>query len=106
MDQKKISKGKKGLCILTAAKKKTFSAEPKFLEYKDFRVCDEADNGIQLWYLPFSEDVELPRLASWRATEKSAYMKLRDCPSGQSFLFKVTVTFEKYKPLPLVEKLL
>jgi len=27
-------------------------------------------------------------MASWQTTEKSAYMKLRDCPSGQSFLAK------------------
>ncbi len=48
-------KGKKGLCILSSAKKKPFLADPKFLKYKGFRVCDEADNGIQLWYLPFEE---------------------------------------------------
>lgn len=50
------SKRKKGLCILSAAKKKPFLADPKFLKYKGFSVCDEADNGIQLWYLPFAED--------------------------------------------------
>ena len=55
-------KGKKGLCILCAAKKKPFLADPKFLKHKGFSVCDEADNGIQLWYLPFSEDAEKPRL--------------------------------------------
>ncbi len=50
-DSKK--KGKKGLCILCAAKKIPFLADPKFLKYKGFIVCDEADNGIQLWYMPF-----------------------------------------------------
>ena len=54
-------KGKKGLCILCAAKKKPFLADPKFLKYKGFSVCDEADNGIQLWYLPFSADAEPPK---------------------------------------------
>ena len=53
-------KGKKGLCILCAAKKKPFLADPKFLKYKGFAVCDESDNGIQLWYLPFSDNVEKP----------------------------------------------
>ena len=53
-------KGKKGLCILCAAKKKPFLAEPKFLKYKGFTVCDEADNGIQLWYLPFVNKDEVP----------------------------------------------
>ena len=53
-------KGKRGLCILAAAKKKPFLADPKFLKYKGFSVCDEADNGIQLWYLPFSSDEAIP----------------------------------------------
>ncbi len=55
------AKGKKGLCILAAAKKKPFLADPKYLKYKGFSVCDEADNGIQLWYLPFSPDAEAPK---------------------------------------------
>lgn len=55
------NKGKKGLCILSSAKKKTFLADPKFLKYKGFSVCDEADNGIQLWYLPFTNDTKIPR---------------------------------------------
>ena len=54
-------KGKKGLCILSSEKKKPFLADPKFLKYKGFSVCDEADNGIQLWYLPFSSDAKSPK---------------------------------------------
>ena len=54
------SKGKKGLCILSSGKKKPFLADPKFLQYKGFKVCDEADNGIQLWHLPFAADAPLP----------------------------------------------
>ena len=57
------SKGKKGLCILSSAKKKPFLADPKFLKYKGFAVCDEADNGIQLWALPFDKDADLPKFA-------------------------------------------
>ena len=55
------AKGRKGLCILCAAKKKPFLADPKFLKYKGFAACDESDNGIQLWYLPFAPDSEPPR---------------------------------------------
>ena len=54
-------KGRKGLCILCAAKKKPFLADPKFLKYKGFTVADEADNCIQLWYLPFEEKTDKPR---------------------------------------------
>lgn len=38
---------KYGLCILSAAKKKPFLSDPKFLKYKGFSVCDEADNSIR-----------------------------------------------------------
>ena len=54
-------KGKKGLCILSSAKKKPFLADPKYLKYKGFSVADEADNGIQLWYLPLADSAEKPR---------------------------------------------
>ena len=55
-------KGKVGLCILAAAKKKPFLADPQFLTYKGFTVSDEAENGIQLWYLPFKTDANKPKL--------------------------------------------
>lgn len=55
------AKGKKGLCILSSAKKKPFLADPKYLKYKGFEVADEASNGIQLWYLPFEKGAEKPR---------------------------------------------
>ena len=54
------AQGKKGLCILSTAKKIPFLADPKYLKHKGFSVCDEAENGIQLWYLPFSANEEKP----------------------------------------------
>ncbi|MBP5236907.1 MAG: YoaP domain-containing protein [Clostridia bacterium] len=53
-------KGRKGLCILSSPKKKPFLADPGYLKHKGFTVCDEADNGIDLWYLPFSPDATRP----------------------------------------------
>ena len=53
--------GKKGLCILSSAKKRGFLADPKFLKYKGFSVADESDCGIQLWYLPFGQDETVPQ---------------------------------------------
>ena len=55
------SKGRKGLCILSSEKKKPFLADPKYLKYKGFSVCDEADNGIQLWYFPFCANEKAPK---------------------------------------------
>ena len=57
-------KGRTGLCILSSAKKKPFLVDPKYLDYKGFAVCDEADNGIQLWYMPFDKKAEKPRFRS------------------------------------------
>ena len=54
------AKGRKGLCILGAAKKRPFLADPKYLRHKGFAVCDEADNGIQLWCLSFDDDAARP----------------------------------------------
>ena len=55
------AQGKKGLCILSSAKKKGFLADSKYLRYKGFRVADESDVGIQLHYLPFQTGEEPPR---------------------------------------------
>ena len=52
-----------GICILSNKKKTSYLADPKFLAYKGFRVCDEASNGIQLWYLNFRDSV-LPQFKS------------------------------------------
>ena len=54
--------GKQGLCILSSEKKKPFLADPKYLRHKDFAVADAADNGVQLWYLPFSPEARPPRI--------------------------------------------
>ena len=54
------AKARKGLCVLSSAKKKPFLSDPKFLAYKGFRVADEADNGIELWYYPFAEGEKKP----------------------------------------------
>lgn len=53
--------GKQGLCILSSEKKKPFLADPKYLRHKGFAVADEADNGVQLWFLPFSPEARPPR---------------------------------------------
>lgn len=55
------AQGRKGLCILSSAKKKGFLADPKYLTYKGFQAADESDCGIQLWYLPFDNDAEPPK---------------------------------------------
>lgn len=90
-------KGKRGLCILSSAKKRAFLADPKFLEYKGFSVSDESDNGIQLWFLPFEKDAEQPRFkecAKHPLTEEKGYVLYytNQCPFPAKYV-------------PLIEKI-
>ena len=85
------SKGKKGLCILSSAKKKPFLSDPKFLIHKGFSVCDESDNGIQLWYLPFNEDALKPQFkqcARHPHIEESGYVLYytSQCPFNAKYV--------------------
>ena len=84
-------KGKKGLCILSSKKKKPFLSDPGFLKYKGFEVCDEADNGIQLWALPFSSDADRPRFkpcARHPHIEESGYVLYytAQCPFNAKYV--------------------
>lgn len=88
-------KGKKGLCILLSAKKKPFLADPKYLKYKGFSVCDEADNGIGVWYLPFAENTVLPRFkecAKHPHTDETGYVLYytSQCPFNAKYVPIIT----------------
>ena len=90
-------KGKKGLCILAAAKKMPFLADPKYLKYKGFSVADEADNGILLWYLPFEKDVKAPRFkpcAKHPKTNEAGYVLYytHQCPFNAKYVPVVEAT--------------
>ena len=93
-------KGKKGLCILAAAKKKPFLADPKYLKYKGFMVCDEADNGIQLWYLPFAANADKPcfkECAKYPHTEEKGYVLYytSQCPFNAKYVPVLEKTAEE-----------
>ena len=84
-------KGKAGLCILAAAKKKPFLADPKYLAHKGFIVSDEADNGIQLWVLPFEKEGVLPQFrdcAKHPHIEKKGYVLYytSQCPFNAKYV--------------------
>lgn len=90
------NKGKKGLCILSSAKKKPFLADPHYLKHKGFQVCDEADNGIQLWYLPFEKNVSKPQ---FKECAKKPYIKKQ----GYVLYYTSQCPFNA-KYVPIVEK--
>lgn len=54
-------KRKKGLVILSANKKKSFLADPKYLIHKGFKVADTAEPYYELFYLSFDESAERPK---------------------------------------------
>lgn len=94
------AKGRKGLCTLSAAKKKPFLADPKYLAYKGFKVADEADNGIQLWYLPFSDEAKVPSFkacAKHPHIEKSGYVLYytSQCPFNAKYVPILEATAEQ-----------
>ena len=83
--------GRKGLCILSSAKKKPFLADPKYLKHKCFEVCDEADNGIQLWFLPFENGAAKPQFkpcAKHPHVEESGYVLFytSQCPFNAKYV--------------------
>ena len=57
------AKGKRGLCILSAARKLPFLADPKYLLHKGFSVCDRSACGVELWALPFDKAAPPPRFS-------------------------------------------
>ena len=83
--------GKKGLCILSSAKKKPFLADPKYLKYKGFSVADEADNGVQLWCLPFDGSADKPTFkecAKHPRTDEQGYVLYytNQCPFNAKYV--------------------
>ncbi len=96
------AKGKKGLCILSSAKKKPFLADPKYLRHKGFFVCDEADNGIQLWALPFEQGAETPKFkpcAKHPHVEEKGYVLYytSQCPFNAKYVPLVEQTAKEHK---------
>lgn len=53
--------GKKGLCALSADKKRPFLSDPAFYQKKGFTVADKAPPYYRLYALPFEEGQPLPR---------------------------------------------
>ena len=93
-------KGRKGLTILSSAKKKPFLADPKYLKYKGFSVCDESDNGIQLWVLPFEKDTNLPKFkdcAKHPQIEEQGYVLYytHQCPFNAKYVPVLIETAER-----------
>ena len=88
---------KLGLCILSSAKKRGFLADPKFLSHKGFEAADEADNGIQLWYLPFKKDAQKPAF-------KDCARKVRIKDKGIVVYYSHQCPFTA-KYVPVIEKI-
>ena len=94
-------KGRRGLCILSSAKKKPFLADPKYLAHKGFSVCDEADNGVQLWALPFTKDAAPPKFkecARHPHTDEAGFVLFytHQCPFNAKYVPVVEQTAKEH----------
>jgi hypothetical protein len=94
-------KGKVGLCILSSKKKLPFLADSKYLIYKGFIVSDESDNGIQLWYLPFSDSAVKPTFkdcAKYPHIDENGYVLYytNQCPFNGKYVPIVEATARKH----------
>ena len=68
--------GKKGLAVLSSAKKLPYLSDPKYLKYKGFQVADTAAPSFELMYLPFEENASKPQFlphAKTPAIEEKGY---------------------------------
>ena len=82
---------------LSSARKRPFLADPKYLKYKEFSVCDEGAGGIQLWYLPFDACAEKPRFrdrAKRGQIEEKGYVLYytHQCPFNAKYVPLVEAT--------------
>jgi Acetyltransferase (GNAT) family. len=53
-------RGRKGLAVLSSAKKRPFLSDPGFLRHKGFLAADESECGINLMYLPLFDNAAKP----------------------------------------------
>ena len=96
------AQGRKGVCILCAeGRKREFLADPKFLSYKGFQVADTSDCGINLMYLPITDNVSLPRFKDCarhpRVEESGFVLYYTDqCPFTYYWVPKVLEIAEEY----------
>ena len=101
-------KGRKGLCILCAAKKKGFLADPKYLKHKGFQVADDSDTGIQLWYFPFEAGADIPQFkdcAKHPQVEESGFVIYYSdqCPFTYYWVPRLVKVAEEYNvPLKVI----
>ena len=93
---------KNDICILCAeGRKREFLADPKFLSYKGFQVADTSDCGINLMYLPITDNVSLPRFKDCarhpRVEESGFVLYYTDqCPFTYYWVPKVLEIAEEY----------
>ncbi|RDY26299.1 GNAT family N-acetyltransferase [Romboutsia weinsteinii] len=53
-------KCKKGLVILSSDKKRPYLSDPKYLEYKGFKLADTSEPYYKLYYFPFENNIIIP----------------------------------------------
>lgn len=56
------AKGKCGLTIIASEKKRSFLSDAGYMKYKGFQIADTSSPFFVLYYLPFTEDAQIPKI--------------------------------------------
>lgn len=59
------AKGKCGLTVISSEKKMPFLSDPKYLKYKGFLKADKASPYYELLYLPFQQNIQIPKFKEY-----------------------------------------
>lgn len=84
------AKGKQGLTVLSADKKRPFLSEPGYLRHKGFLLADTAAPFYELLYLPFEKDAPIPRFKDCARRGETAEQGLvlfysNQCPHAEKY---------------------
>ncbi len=66
------SKGKCGITVLSSKKKMAFLSDPGYLKHKGFVAADTAEPYYELLYLPFDENVPVPKFKDYAKDGKTS----------------------------------
>lgn len=86
--------GKHGLCVISSPKKQSFLSDPKYLNYKGFKLADTAEPFFTLLYLPFSPSAPIPHFKPCAKTphvDESGFVLYytSDCPFTAKYVPQV-----------------
>lgn len=93
------AKGKRGLTIISAQKKRSFLSDPRFLAHMGFAKADTAELDFVLYYMPFAPEAPLPsfrpQAKEGRVREAGIVLYYTDqCPFANTYAKRIAAKAE------------